>query len=158
MQEKPTEQQLVREVEQYGKEHHAYTGKVWMLYLDDQVGLSDAIKPVVRRQGAAQNCLKPIGLFLGKDELVAMQDETTAVDSDEARRWSFIESFQYFAEYDNHRDPISREVVISAVAKLLSASSLPNPRDEQIEQYVEDRYRRIEQKRQSDNAARKWNR
>jgi hypothetical protein len=154
MQKKPTEQQLVREVEQYGKEHYARTGKLWMLYLDDQVGLSDAIKLVVLRQGAAQNCPKPIGLFLGKDELVAMQDETTAVGSDEARRRSFIESFQYFAEYDNYGDPISREVVISAVAKLLSASSLPNPRDEQIKQYVEDRYRRIERKRQSDDAVR----
>lgn len=154
MQEKPTEEQLLREVEQYGKEHHAYTGKVWMLYLDDQVGLSDTIKPVVRRQGAAMNCLKPIGLFLGKDELVAMQDETTAVDSDEARRRSFIESFQYFAEYRNHGEPISREVVISAIAKLLAASSLPNPKDEQMEQYVEERYRRIKRKRQSDHTGR----
>jgi len=127
------------------------------LYLDHiehQLSLSDPMKVILKRQAYADNRAKPVGLFLDRDGLVALQDELKAQDSDEAKRQSFLESLWYWAQqppnttllpqsdYDDQRIPPT--AVVGEAAKVLQASHLPGPSADNIEEYVERQFSSFE--------------
>jgi hypothetical protein len=138
--------QLVEKTEKHGSEfHREKMGVAWKKYMLTQVDLSPSMCELVRRQGHTSNRRKPIGIFLGNPSLIAKQDRSMAVDSDEAKRRSLIESFYYHAEVapeeSGRLNRISRDEVIPHVVEILKASALPTPATENLEQYVETHYR-----------------
>jgi hypothetical protein len=138
--------QLVEKTEKHDSDFYRQKmGVMWKEYMLTQVDLSPSMCEVVRRQGYNSNRAKPIGIFLGNQPLIAKQDNRMAVDSDEAKRRSLIESFYYHAEVVPGRvgglDRISRDEVIPHVVEILKASALPTPATENLEQYVETHYR-----------------
>lgn len=116
--------------------------------LGEQVELSDPMKEVVRRQGYSQNCAKPIGLFYNNEELIAEQDQKIANAPVDKKRASLIESFQWHAEEMDTEPPISSEVVIPGVGKVLVASELRTPHEswDELIHYVDQKYRKARRK------------
>lgn len=169
----PTEEQLsvvVAEAAQRQKEKDQYVfdsttrhklGNLWQSYVENQVELSEVTSAVVYRQGYATNRAKPIGLFLGNDELVALQCKETTLsvlrknliqaNPIAYRHKSFIESFWWNAE-DNEQanGDLSKEELaklLGDISQLLAQSSLPNPRKMPIREYVVKRYYKVAENR-----------
>lgn len=172
---RPTEQQLTVIIGEAAKRQNKddkklsnvvrnLLGNYWQSYLKAQVDCSGPICDVVKKQGFASNRAKPIGLFLGNDELVELQDDSKTLaalradpgtdDPIEVRHKSFIESFWWNAEeHDPYhlykpedesigivRSNEDRKKVIMSVAELLAVSSLPDPQYEPRLEYIAEKY------------------
>ena len=136
--------QKVEQLAETGRNDSAVASD-WIELIDEAVDLSNEMRKVVRRQAESANRAKPIGLFFDDGELIDQVAVPPAVDSDasdEEKRNSLIESYQWHAEEKlNHRQ-IPPNVVIPEVAEILEASALPNP-DGDLLAYVEEKYREM---------------
>lgn len=147
-----TKQTLVRLAEQHHISGHLIgpvkrkKGDLWVQYLrEHDVELSSPMEEVARRQASAKNAMKPIGLFMGDDSLVAKQDSSLPAKSLEKKCQSFIESWYFWGCKVDKYDQVSLAVIIPGTAKVLDASALSPPvgRQESLVQYVEDQVRKI---------------
>lgn len=138
----------VKDRDEIAWDSHLYDAQsTWIKVLTSGSDFPEAIEEVAARQIRAGNRAKPVGLYFDRSDIIAIQDKDMADRSNDAKRESLIESFQFHAEEWNRRN-ISRHVVVPAVAKILRKSNLAvDDVDNDLRSHVEKKYRKIAKSR-----------